>query len=99
MSYFIWDLKVGTDPKGKFVSFKLTLSNDRVLCVYAPSGYSTRGQLNRGRFSEGLQIYMENKNSGNENKKYLKTLIVLWIKWTGLMKIKQKDFIGAAPVM
>ena len=42
---------------------------------------------------------MENKNSGNENKKYLKTLIVLWMKWTGMMKIKQKDFIGAAPVM
>ena len=42
---------------------------------------------------------MENKNNGNENKKYLKTLIVLWIKWTEMMKIKQKDFIGAAPVM
>ena len=42
---------------------------------------------------------MENKNNGNENKIYLKTLIVLWIKWTEMMKIKQKDFIGAAPVM
>ena len=99
MSCFIWDLKVGTDPKGRFVSFKLTPSNDRVLCVCAPSGYSTREQLNRGRFSEGLQNYMENKNNGDENKIYLKTLIVLWIKWTEMMKIKQKDFIGAAPVM
>ena len=24
-----------TDPKGRFVSFKVTPSNDRVLCVYA----------------------------------------------------------------
>ena len=50
------------------MSFKVTLSNDRVLCVYAPSGNSTREQLASGRFSEGLQNYMENKNKGNENK-------------------------------
>ena len=34
--------ELDTDPKGRFVSFKVTPSNDRVLCVYAPSGYSTR---------------------------------------------------------
>ena len=67
-SCFIRDLKVDIDPKGRFVSFKFTPSNDRVLCVYAPSGYSTREQLDRGRFFEGLQNYMENKNKGNENK-------------------------------
>ena len=38
LSCFIWDLKVDTDPKGRFVSFKLTPSNDRVLCVHAPQG-------------------------------------------------------------
>ena len=38
------------------------------LCVYDPSGYSTREQLARGRFFEGLQNYMENKNKGSENK-------------------------------
>ena len=27
--------KVDTDPKGRFTSFKVTPSNDRVLCVYA----------------------------------------------------------------
>ena len=27
--------EVETDPKGNFVSFKVTPSNDRVLCVYA----------------------------------------------------------------
>ena len=51
-------LKVDTDPKGRFVSFKFTPSNDRVLCVYAPSWYSTREQLDSGRFFEGLQNHM-----------------------------------------
>ena len=67
-SCFIWDLKVDTDPEGKFVPFNSTPSNDRVICVYAPPGYSTGKQLDRGRFFEGLQNYMENKNKGNENK-------------------------------
>ena len=39
-----------TDPKERFVSFKVTPSYDRVLCVYAPSGYSTREPLAMGRF-------------------------------------------------
>ena len=65
---FIWDLRVDTDPERRFVSFKFTPSNDRVLCVFVPSGYSTRKQLDKGRFSERLQNYMENKNIGNENK-------------------------------
>ena len=60
--------EVATDPKGRFVSFKVTPSNDRVLCVYAPSGHSTREQLARGCFFEGLQNYMENKNERNESK-------------------------------
>ena len=60
--------KVDTYPKGRFVSFKCTPSNDRVLCVYVPSGYSTREQLDRRRFFEGLQSYMDNKNKRNENK-------------------------------
>ena len=34
--------EVDTDPKGAFVSFKITLSNSRVLCVCAPSAHSTR---------------------------------------------------------
>ena len=51
--------EVDTDPKGRFVSFKVTPSNDRVLCVCAPPGYSTRKQLARGRFFEGLQNYMK----------------------------------------
>ena len=68
LSCFIWDLKLDTDPKGRFVSFKFTPSNDRVLCIYAPSGYSTKEQLDRERFFEGLQHYTENKKRVNENK-------------------------------
>ena len=60
--------EVKTDPKGRFMSFKATPSNDRVLCVYAPPGYSTREQLTRGRFFEGLENYMEIEKEGNENE-------------------------------
>ena len=48
--------------------FKVTPSYERVICLYAPSGYSSREQLSRGCFFEGLQNYMGNKNEGNENK-------------------------------
>ena len=41
---------------------------------------------------------MQNKNEGNENKIMLWGF-VLWIKWTGMVKIKQKNFIGAVPIM
>ena len=47
--------KVGTDPKESLVSFKVTPSNDRVLCVYAPSGYGTKERLAREGFFEELQ--------------------------------------------
>ena len=50
------------------MSFKFTPSNDRVLCVYAPSVNSTREQLDSGRFFEALQNYLQNENKGNENK-------------------------------
>ena len=36
--------------------------------VCAPSVYSTREQLARGCFFEGLLNYMQNKNEGNESK-------------------------------
>ena len=40
---------------------------------------------------------MENKNKGNENEIILEDFNC--IKWTGMVKIKHKYFIGAAPVM
>ena len=51
-----------------------------------------QGKLARWCFFEGLHNYMGNKNAENE-KKYLETLIVPWIKWTGMVEIKHKDFI------
>ena len=50
---------------------KVTPSNDRVLCIYAPSGHNTREQLTKEHFLEGLQNYMENKRKGNENEQIL----------------------------
>ena len=62
--------EVDTDPKGGVCVLHgySTLSNEEVLCVYAPSGYSIREQLARGRFFKRLQNYMENKDEGNESK-------------------------------
>ena len=50
------------------MSFKITPSNNRVLCVYARSGYNSSEQLTRGSFPEGLQNCMENRDEVNENK-------------------------------
>ena len=36
--------------------------------VCAPSGYNRRERMAGGRFFEGLQSYILNKNKGNENK-------------------------------
>ena len=38
---------------------------------------------------------MENKCEENENKIILGDLILLWIKWTGMVEIKHKHFIDA----
>ena len=51
--------EVDTDPKRKFESFKFTPSNYRVIC--APSAYSTREQLARGRFFEVYKIICKRK--------------------------------------
>ena len=53
--------EVDTDPKERFVSFKVTPSNDRVLLVHAPTWHSTKEQLAGGRFFEGQQNYMKKK--------------------------------------
>ena len=54
---------IDIDPKLRFVFFKVTPSNDRVLYVYTDSGHNTRKQLTKGYFFEGLQNYMEIKLS------------------------------------
>ena len=57
---------VDTDPKERFISFKVTTYNE--FSVWAPSGYSIREQLARGRFFHGPQKYTQNENEVNENK-------------------------------
>ena len=65
--------------------------------IYAPPGYSTREQLSRGRFFEGLQNYMQNKNEGNKRK-----IIPGDLNCT-MNKIERdgerKDFIDVVPIM
>ena len=46
-------LWLDTDPEGRFVSLKVTTSNESSVC--ASSGYSTREQLARGYFFEGIE--------------------------------------------
>ena len=60
--------EIDSDPNGRFISFKIAPSGDRVLCVYAPSGHSNREQLTRKRFFEKLSNYIDHKFEGNENK-------------------------------
>lgn len=93
--------KIDTDPKGKFVSFKDTLSNYKVLCVYAPSEHSTREQLVRGRFFVGMQTYMENKTQGNQNKIILGDFnYAMDRKRTGILEIKKIiDFVPILPFL
>ena len=63
--------EVDTDPKERFVSFKVTPSNDRVLSL---QGIESESSWLGGHFFDGLQSYTENKNKGNENKIILRGL-------------------------
>ena len=69
--------EVGTDPNERFVSFKVTLSNDRVLSLH---GIKPESSCLGGHLLKGLQSYTQNKNKGNKSKIILRGLILLWIK-------------------
>ena len=66
--------EVDTDPKEKFVSSKVILSNNRVLRFCAPSRHNTREQLGRGRFFERYKIISKISVREMETKLYLETL-------------------------
>ena len=68
----------------------VSLLFDRVLCVYAPSGDSARGQLARGHFFEGLQNCVENRNKGNENKIIIGDFNCTMNKMQRLVEIKHR---------
>ena len=59
--------RVGTNPKGRFASFKVTPSNDRVLCVYAPSciaqGNGWLGGVSLKDYKGILEIKMSEMNA------------------------------------
>ena len=56
---------IDTDPKERFVSFKVAPSDDRAFCIYVSWGNNNRQQLARGCFFERLQTYIENKTQIN----------------------------------
>ena len=65
------------------------------------SVYSTREQLSVGHFFFFLQNHIQNKNErgkGKQNNTW-RLKIELWIKWTGIAKIKHEDFIGDVPII
>ena len=89
--------EVDTDPKGRFVLFRVTLYNNKVLWVSATSGHNTREQLVRGRSFDRLQNYMKKNVREMKTKLYLKTLKLKWIKLTEIVETKYKDFIDVVP--
>ena len=67
---FIWVLMVSeahTDPERRFVSFKVTTSNESSLFVPLQRIAPENSWLGVS-FFEGLQKYKQNKNVGNETK-------------------------------
>ena len=59
--------EVDTNPKGRFVSFKVSKSNESSLFVPL-RGIAPENSCLVGHFFEGLQNYMQNKNEVNENE-------------------------------
>ena len=68
--------EVDTDPKRGFVSFKVTPSSDRVLCVYVPTGHNTWEKLWESSLKD-YKIIWNMKVRGMKTKWYLENLIVL----------------------
>ena len=93
--------EVDNDPKERFVSLKVTTSNES--CLFVPlQSIAPENSWLGGVFFEGLQKYMQNKNEGNENKTMLGALNCSMDKIDRdgeMVKIKHKDFIGAVPIM
>ena len=97
---------------GLDVSVRLTLIQKGGLCplrllllmtefsVFLPlHGIAPGNSWRKGVSMKDCKIIWKTKIREMKTKSYLETLILLWIKWTGMVKIKHKDFIGAAPIM
>ena len=84
--------EVDTDPKGRFVSFKVTLSNNRVLCFVPLKGIAPESSWLKGVSLKNYKIIWKITVSEIKTKLYfnitMETLILLWIKWSGMVEIK-----------
>ena len=93
--------EVDTDSKGRFVSFQVTplpLMTEFSMCMVLQGIVS--GNCWLGNVSlKNYKIIWKIKMKEMKIEKYLETLIVLWIKWTVMVKIKHKDCIDAVPIM
>ena len=87
------------NPKRRSASFKVTSSNDRVVCIYAPSRFNTSEQLVSGNSFGGQQNYMENKSDGNENKIILGDFNCTMGQMDRDGEIKHKVFIDVVPII
>ena len=92
-------IEVDTDRKRRFLDVKVTLSNFRVLCVYAFSRYNTRDSWIAGISWKDCKYVWKIKVKKMKTKQYLETLIMLLIKWTGMVEIKQKNFTDMVSIM
>ena len=50
-------------------------------------------------FLKDYKVIWKIKVREMKTKQYLENLIVLWIKWTGMVEIKYKDFTDVVPIM
>ena len=89
--------EVDTGPKGRFVSFKVTLSNNRFSVFVPLKGLTPESSWLKGVSLKDYKIIWKINVREMKTKLYLKTLILLWIKWTGVVEMKHKDFIGVVP--
>ena len=61
--------ELDTDPKERFVSSSQVTTTSNESSLFVPlQGIAPEASWLGGRFFEGLQKYMQNKNEGNENK-------------------------------
>ena len=80
--------EVDIDPKGRFVSFKVTLSNNRVHCFVPLKGITPERSWLKGVSLKDNKIIWRINVRKIKTKLYWETLILLWIKWTGMVEMK-----------
>ena len=80
--------EVDIDPKERFVSFKVTLSNNKVLCFVPLKNITPESSWLKGISLKDYKIIWKINVREIKTKLYLESLILLWIKWTGMVEMK-----------